>query len=378
MFLIDKEKNEAVSINKRTFHELEFKERQHLQEWISKNTDIVGENLLIIQKEFSGFDDTKERLDLLAIDEKGNLVIIENKLDDSGRDVVWQSLKYASYCSSLTKNDIRDIFQDYLDTKGDEANAEKLICEFLEIEDFSEIELNSDDQRIIMIAANFRKEVTSTAMWLLEHNVKIKCIKVTPYELEGKVLLDTEQIIPVADAEDYLIKIANKKQEEFISREKQQTRYSVRLKFWAELLQVMNEKSDLFKNVSPSKDNWLGCGSGYSGITYSFVITNNYARIELWIIGKSKEENKAIFDDILLNKEKIEISFGNRLDWQRRDDRKGSRIAYWLRDVSVFNEEDWSKMIEFLTSNMIKLENSLKYVLRDTIKNKSKMQSDGY
>jgi RecB family endonuclease NucS len=43
---------------------------------------------LIIQKEFAGFGDTKERLDLLALDKKGKLVVIENKLDDSGRDAV--------------------------------------------------------------------------------------------------------------------------------------------------------------------------------------------------------------------------------------------------------------------------------------------------
>lgn len=90
---------------------------------------------------------------MLAIDENGNLVIIENKLDDSGRDVVWQALKYASYCSSLTKSDIRDIYQTYLDLQGNSEHAEKLICDFLDIEDFSEVELNSDDQRIIMIAA---------------------------------------------------------------------------------------------------------------------------------------------------------------------------------------------------------------------------------
>lgn len=40
----------------------------------------TGEELLIIQKEFDGFDDTRERLDLLALDKDGNLVIIENKL----------------------------------------------------------------------------------------------------------------------------------------------------------------------------------------------------------------------------------------------------------------------------------------------------------
>ena len=189
MFLIDREKNEALSIDKKTFKELQFKERQHLQEWICKNTDILGEQLLIIQKEFSGFDDTYERLDLLAIDENGNLVIIENKLDDSGRDVVWQSLKYASYCSSLTKSDIKDIFQRYLDEQGKNEYAEKLICEHLGADDFNEVDLNNDDQRLIMIAANFRKEVTSTTMWLLEHNIRIKCIKVTPYELNGQILL---------------------------------------------------------------------------------------------------------------------------------------------------------------------------------------------
>lgn len=48
MFLINREKNEAISITKRKFQELEFKERKHLQEWICKNTDILGERLLII------------------------------------------------------------------------------------------------------------------------------------------------------------------------------------------------------------------------------------------------------------------------------------------------------------------------------------------
>lgn len=368
MFLIDKEKNEAISISKKTFQELEFKERKHLQEWISKNTDILGERLLIIQKEFSRFDDTKERLDLLALDESGNLVIIENKLDDSGRDVVWQALKYASYCSSLTKNDIKDIFQKYLDAQGEKEHSEKLICDFLETEDFSEIELNSDDQRIIMIAANFRKEVTSTAMWLLDHNIKIKCIKVTPYELNGQVLLDTEQIIPIVDAEDYLIKIANKKQEELINREKKQTRHTIRVEFWTQLLQEMNEKSDLFKNISPSKDNWIGCGSGYSGLAYNFVITSNYARIELWINKGAQEDNKEIFNSIYKFKGEIESSFGDQLDWKRRDDGKGSRIAYWLRDVNVFNEEDWPEMINFLTSNMVKFEIAMKKVLRSVFK----------
>ena len=111
MFVIDKEKNRINKIEECSFAELGFREREHLQEWLENNPEAFGEEILIIQKEFDGFDDTRERLDLLGIDKQGNLVVIENKLDDSGRDVTWQVLKYASYCSSLSKHQIQDIYQ---------------------------------------------------------------------------------------------------------------------------------------------------------------------------------------------------------------------------------------------------------------------------
>ena len=101
MYIINKESNRIEKIETATFKQLGFKEREHLQEWIANNPSCLNEDLLIIQKEFDGFNDTSERLDLLAIDKQGNLVIIENKLDDTGRDVTWQVLKYSSYCSTL-------------------------------------------------------------------------------------------------------------------------------------------------------------------------------------------------------------------------------------------------------------------------------------
>ena len=96
MFKIDKSTNRITRLQNKRFSDLGFSERNHLQEWLAYQPDAFGEELLIIQKEFDGFDDTRERLDLLALDKDGNLVIIENKLDDTGRDVGWQALKYAS------------------------------------------------------------------------------------------------------------------------------------------------------------------------------------------------------------------------------------------------------------------------------------------
>jgi hypothetical protein len=64
MYQINKAQNRINRLEEKTFIELGFKERDHLQEWISKNPDCLGEELLIIQKEFSGFQDIRERLDL--------------------------------------------------------------------------------------------------------------------------------------------------------------------------------------------------------------------------------------------------------------------------------------------------------------------------
>ena len=78
--MIDKIHNRISKIKSKTFHELGFRERENLQEWIAKNPSCLGdEELLIIQKEFDGFNDTNERLDLLALDKAGSLVVIETE-----------------------------------------------------------------------------------------------------------------------------------------------------------------------------------------------------------------------------------------------------------------------------------------------------------
>lgn len=370
MYILDKLNNETIALEKKTFQELGFKERYNLQEWIYKNPNMLEERLLIIQKEFDGFDDTNERLDLLALDENGNIVVIENKLDDSGKDVTWQSLKYVSYCSSLTKENIREIYQKHLNSINSKEMAEEKICEFLEKDDFNDVELNTGDQRIILVAGRFRKEVTSTVMWLRDHGVKIKCIKVSPYILNEQVFIDTEQIIPIRDAEDYIIKIANKKQEELELKETHAERHKVRLKFWRRLLDKMNSRSDLYKNVNPTKDNWLNCGSGYSDIKYEFIITGKNARIGLYIDKGNQNINNEIFDNLYSMKDEIENKFQHELMWLRLDDKKACKISYSLENVNVFSEEYWDKMVDFMVENMINFNMAIKEGLDMVMKNK--------
>lgn len=366
MYLIDKQKNRIEKIKQVTFSELGFKERGHLQEWLEANPEALGEDFLIIQKEFSGFNDTNERLDLLALDKKGNAVIIENKLADTGRDVTWQALKYASYCSTLTKEQIRNIYQQYLDKRGQDEEATNKLSEFFNNAEYEELTINiSQSQRIILVAGSFRKEVTSTVLWLLNFKIKMQCFKALPFALGEQLFLTVEQIIPTKDAEDYTISMVDKAQEDLSTQEELKERHHLRLEFWSKLLPKIKGKATIFQNSSPSKDHWLSSGgTGISGLSYNFLVTKSYVGVELAISKSDTQANKQVFDE--LKKFEIEITndFGETLSWERLDNKKMCRVAYSLQGVNLNHKDEWDKMMEFLIENMMKLEKSMREPLK--------------
>lgn len=360
MFKIDRNTNSIKPLEQKSFSSLAFREREHLQEWIAKHPSSLGEDLLIIQKEFSGFDKTQERLDLLALDKQGCLVVIENKLDDSGRDVVWQSLKYASYCSGLSVANIKSIYQAYLDSHSPGSNAEENICDFLEVQDFADVVLNKGvTQRIIMIAANFRNEVTSTSLWLLNFNVRIQCMKVTPFAMGDDLFLNVEQIIPTKDAEDYMIGMAEKAQDDVASAKEEKARHHLRREFWVKLLAGMSASpSNLYQNISPSAYSWIGAGSGVRGVGFNFSISKTCARAELYIDTGDQKSNKIIFDYLYSQREEIERVFEGSLEWERLDDKRASRVKS-EKQGNIFDQNQWDEVVAFMVDAMCRLEKAI-------------------
>ena len=368
MFIIDTYNKKAVPLDKKSFSELKLSERNDLQEWIANNPKILGENLLIIQKEFDGFPDTNERLDLLALDENGKIVIIENKLDDSGKDVVWQALKYVSYCATLTKSEISEIYQRYLT----HDNAQDKISEFFDGQDYESIRLNpvEGDQRIILVAANFRKEVTSTVLWLRNyHGVDITCVKVTPYKDGEKLYLDVEQIIPIQDIGDYQIRLTAKKQEETISSKEEATRHKTRFNFWEKALPVLRIKTGAFSNVSPTKDNWITGASGHSGIYFNPVIRMDGARAELYIDTGDEQRNTSIYEKLKSKESDINSSFSGELIWQELPGKRACKICTQYHDFGLNNVEHWDEIINWLADNMSALIKTFKPLLDVIMKN---------
>ena len=360
MYLIDKTTNRIQKISQKTFSELAFSERNHLQEWLANCPTALGEELLIIQKEFDGFQDTNERLDLLALDKQGCLVIIENKLDDTGRDVTWQALKYASYCSSLSKEQIRAIYQSYLDKIGESQQATDKLTDFFGLE-YDELILNKiQSQRLMLVAGKFRKEVTSTVLWLMNFKLRIQCFKVTPFEMANQYFLNIEQIIPVKDTEEYMISMANKVQEEQATQEKDIARHSFRMEFWKEVLARLKGKTSIFQNISPHKNHWLYSTAGIAKISYIFEVTKKGVSLGLLIAHKELADNKSLFDELIKNRTEIEHSFGNPLQWLRLDNKISSKVEYVLADVNVFDDTQREVIINFLVENIIKFEQALR------------------
>ena len=209
LFRVNPESRESERIEEVEFSQLGFQERQHIQEWIAANPDILGEDLLIIGKEFSGFDKTNERLDLLAVDADGKLVVIELKRDDTGADVHWQAIKYASYLHHASPDDIIHMLADY--KRMSESEAENKLLQHIGSDN---LDILNNDQHIILASHRFAPEVTSAVLWVNEKipgKDLITCVQLTPYRdaKTGSLYIQTSTIIPVPGVEDYVIGVGD-------------------------------------------------------------------------------------------------------------------------------------------------------------------------
>lgn len=371
MFQIDRSANRLRKLERTSFSEVGFREREHLQEWLASMPDALceamsegEEGLLIIQKEFDGFDGTRERLDLLALDRNGQLVIIENKLDDSGRDVVWQALKYAAYCSSLKKTEIISIFQKHLDQQG-EGDAAGKICEFLGEDTLDEVVLNDGtNQRVVFIAANFRKEVTATVLWLREHQIDARCVKVVPYRFGEEIFVDLQQVIPTPEAADYMIRMAAKDSEEQSSKGTKRWSHQMRLEFWKELLPALQRAGyEHWAGITATTDSWLSSAIGAGGCSINLCFLRHEIRVELVFNRSDRSENKELFDQLSENRDRYEKAVGEALEWRRNDDKKVSMVVC-KNSVQGYSKENWPGMVTWLVDHYRKMDDTFSEPVR--------------
>lgn len=193
-----------------TFGSAGLHERRDLQRLLRENIEVIASDALVISEEFGDWEDSRRRIDLLAIDKDANLVVIELKRTEDGGHMELQAIRYAAMVSTMTFDKAADIFEQYLGGIGKEnQSARSILLDFLDWDE-PDVDAFAPDVRIILASAEFSKELTSSVLWLINHDIDIKCVRLKPYTLDGRVLVDVQQIIPPPEAAEYQVKIREK------------------------------------------------------------------------------------------------------------------------------------------------------------------------
>jgi len=291
-------------------------EARDFTSWLFDNIDILGDELNVsitpIEKEkrvgsFSA--------DILAESEEGDPILIENQLQKTDHDHLGELLTYVS---------------------------------------------NLEAKKAIWISKEPRSEHERAIEWLneLTSDVDFYLVKIEAYKIGDS---DPAPKFTVIAGPTESGKVVGSEKKELAERHKK------RLIFWEGLLEKSKKRTPLHSNISPSINSWISTGSGKKGLVFSYVVTNKHSQVELYIDrGKdSQDENKKIFDELQSYMDEIEKEFGNKLKWERLDDRRASRISKRFDYAGLNDEEKKDKLQNDMVEGMIRLEKSLKKHIRN-------------
>ena len=157
-----------------------------LEGWIAEDPKIVGLEVLVIGRQV--VTDHKGRIDILAIDREGDLIIIELKRDRTPREVVAQVLDYASWVAGLTTKRIHEI--------GMEKLGKQLQTAFNERFDISLPETLNGGHSMVIVASEFDASSKRIVEYLAEeHGISINTAFFNVFEDNGQVMLATDWLM---------------------------------------------------------------------------------------------------------------------------------------------------------------------------------------
>lgn len=218
-------------LKKTTFSAMQLHERRDLQRLLRENVSVIAPNTLVIAEEFGEWDDSRRRVDLVGIDRDANLVVIELKRTEDGGHMELQAIRYAAMVSTMTFDQAVAAFDRYLGQLGTEdADARAALLAFLGWDEPDHDQF-AQEVKIVLASAEFSLELTTAVLWLNQRDLDIRCVRLQPYNLSGRVLVDVQQIIPPPEAAEYQVRVREKVRIERETRSKgaDYTRYELML-----------------------------------------------------------------------------------------------------------------------------------------------------
>ncbi|MDE2928243.1 MAG: DUF4268 domain-containing protein [Acidobacteriota bacterium] len=276
--------------------------------WLEENVDVLAEatglRLSGIEREQAAGSFS---VDLIAEDEDGRAVVIENQLEKSDHDHLGKLLTYL---------------------------------------------VGIQARKAVWIVADPRPEHVGVIAWLNEsasadfYLLKLEAIRIG--DSEPAPLLT--QIVGPSDE----TRKAGRTKKELAERER------LRYRFFEGLLEHAKSRTQLHANIRPSKHGWVGAGAGIAGVGFNYVVRQRDARVELYIDTGDGGENQRIFEALDLKREEIEGVFGLPLDWDTKEGRRACRIQRTYSTGGYRDEDVWEAVYEELAEAMAKLESALK------------------
>ena len=283
--------------------------------WMVDNIDVLSEaiglDLQDAQREQAVGDFSA---DLVAQDENGHTVVIENQLEKSDHNHLG---KLMTYLAAL------------------------------------------DAGVGVWIVSEPRPEHTNAINWLNKSRlanfylVKAEAIRIGSSEPACLFTLITGPSEETAKAGDTKEDIAD--------------RFAVRRRFWTSLLGRARPRTRLYSTVSPTKDNWLSVASGVPGLSFNITIKEHAATAQLVIDrGKNSDaENRAILEQIKARRAEVERSLGRPLIWYAPE---GVRLCRIIDEINIggYRDEEarWPEIQDAIVDAMVQLERTLKPLLQ--------------
>jgi hypothetical protein len=230
------------------FADAGLKERGDLQRVLREKIAVVCPNTLVVAEEFGQWEDSRRRIDLLGVDERANLVVIELKRTEDGGHMELQAVRYAAMISTLTFDRVVEIFAEHLERAGSSDDARSVLLDHLGWESPEDGEF-APAVRIVLASADFSKELTTAVMWLNEQGLDITCVRLRPYRLKDTVLVDVQQVVPLPEASEYTVQIRAKRQETRTHREQERDFTKFALTLGGKAFEPLNKRRSMLEVV---------------------------------------------------------------------------------------------------------------------------------
>ena len=126
--------------------------------------------------------------------------------------------------------------------------------------------------------------------------------------------------------------------------------------FYQALIDELREKHKFTNARKGQPQSWYSFSSGIaSGIIYSVSFAmGERVRVELYIDQGDTEKNKKLFDALYTERESIANDLGSKLEWERLDNKRSSRIAIYRSGSIELSDAELAEIKEWSIDNLLK------------------------